>query len=177
MSDAPTAPRIRPALPGDAAAIARIRVDSWRATYAGIVPAAILDRMDVGRNETWAAGLIDQPPPRATLVIEGLDGTVKGYALAAPSRDDDVPGLGEIEAIYLDPEARGTGLGRPLLEAAAGELAAAGFETGVLWVLTANQGARRFYERAGFRPDGAARSLDFDGTPIEEIRYRRALSA
>ena len=177
MSDAQRAPRIRAAVPADAPTIARIRIDSWRATYAGIVPAPILERMDLARNEAWITGLMDEPPPRATLVIEGRDGTVKGYALAAPSRDDDVPGFGEIEAIYLDPDARGIGLGRPLLEAAAANLAAAGFATAVLWVLTGNEGARRFYERAGFRPDGAARSLDFDGTSIEEIRYRRALSA
>ena len=94
-----------------------------------------------------------------------------------PDRARQELAAGEIEAIYLAPEARGTGLGRPLLEAAAAGLARAGFATAVLWVLTANEEARRFYERAGFRPDGAARSLDFDGTPIEEIRYRRALSA
>ena len=171
-----TGPRIRVAVPGDAAAIARIRVDSWRTTYAAIVPASILDRMDVERNETWIAGLIDQPAPRATLVVEAPAGTVRGYALAAPGRDADVDGLGELEAIYLAPEARGTGLGRPLLEAAVAGLERAGFETVVLWVLTANAGARRFYERAGFRPDGAARSLDFDGVPIEEVRYRRNAS-
>jgi GNAT superfamily N-acetyltransferase len=176
MSEPGGAPSIRPAVPGDAAAIARIRVDSWRTTYAGMIPATILDRMDVSRNETWISGLIEQPRPRATLVVEGPDGTVKGYALAAPCRDDDVPGFGEIEAIYLEPAARGSRLGRPLLEAAAGTLAGSGFETAVLWVLTRNEGARRFYERAGFTPDGAIRSIDFDGTPVEEIRYRRAIS-
>jgi ribosomal protein S18 acetylase RimI-like enzyme len=177
MSGSGGAPRVRPATPGDAAAIARIRVDSWRTTYAGMIPATILDRMDVSRNEAWISGLIEEPPPRATLVVEGPDHTVKGYALAAPCRDDDVPGFGEIEAIYLEPAARGSGLGRPLLEAATGTLAGSGFETAVLWVLTANEGARRFYERAGFRPDGSTRDIDFDGTPLEEIRYRRATSA
>jgi RimJ/RimL family protein N-acetyltransferase len=39
-------------------------------------------------------------------------------------------------------------------------------------VLTDNARARRFYEAAGWRPDGTVRILDFDGTPIEEIRYR-----
>jgi len=39
------------------------------------------------------------------------------------------------------------------------------------------EGSRvRAYERGGFRPDGAVRTLDVDGTPIEEIRYRRAES-
>ena len=29
---------LRPARPGDAAAIAKVHVETWRATYAGIVP-------------------------------------------------------------------------------------------------------------------------------------------
>lgn len=173
----PPAPRIRAATAADVTAIARIRIDSWRATYAGIVPAPILERMDLARNEAWIAGRIAEPGRRGTLVVEDAAGRVRGYALTAPCADEDAAGLGEVEAIYLAPGARGSGLGRPLLEAAAADLLASGFETAVLWVLTDNLGARRFYERAGFQPDGAARVLDFDGTPIEEIRYRRALSA
>lgn len=146
---------------------------SWRATYAGLIPATILDRMDVDRDEAWVGGLIAAERPRSTLVVEDGAGQVAGYALAAPCRDDDAAGLGELEAIYLDPGARGRGLGRPLLHAAVEALAADGFRAVVLWVLTANEGARRFYEPAGFRSDGAVRTLDFDGTPVEEIRHRR----
>lgn len=54
------------------------------------------------------------------------------------------------------------------------ELHRRGLEAAVLWVLTANEPARRFYARAGFESDGAARDIDFDGTPIEEVRYRRS---
>ncbi|MEO7663693.1 MAG: GNAT family N-acetyltransferase [Candidatus Limnocylindrales bacterium] len=174
--------RIRPAVPDDARGIAEIRVASWRATYGGIVPAAILDGMDGGRNETWLAERIADPGASITLVTEGIGErlagyALAGYALAGPCRDDDGDSLGEIEAIYLDPEVRGRGLGRPLLEAAAVALRAAGFRIHVLWVLTANDPARRFYERAGFSTDGASRMLDFDGTPIQEIRYRRSGSA
>ena len=173
----PTAgPVVRAATVADARAIATIRLASWRATYAGIVPAALLDRMDLARNETWIAGRVADPQGQGTLVVEDAEGHVAGYALTGPARDDDAAGLGELGAIYLDPDARGRGFGRPLLDAALEELAAAGFGTVVLWVLTANASARRFYERAGFRPDGAVRTLDFDGTPIEEIRCRRAES-
>jgi len=169
-------PVVRAAVAADAHAIATIRLSSWRATYAGIVPAALLDRMDLARNEAWISGRLADPRGQSTLVVEDEPGRIAGYALTAPARDDDAAGLGELEAIYLDPGARGQGLGRPLLEAALAELAKAGLGTVVLWVLTANASARGFYERAGFRPDGAVRTLDFDGTPIEEIRYRRAES-
>lgn len=167
-------PRIRDAVAADARAIAEIRVASWRAAYAGIVPASILDGLHVERTDAWMSARIDDPGTRGTLVIEGDDGRPAGYALIAPTTDADAAGLGEVEAIYLAPDARGRGLGRPLLDAAADRLADGGFRVAVLWVLTANLPARRFYERAGWAPDEAARMLDFDGTPIEEIRYRRS---
>jgi L-amino acid N-acyltransferase YncA len=164
--------RVRVAVVDDAAAIARIRVESWRATYAGIVPAPILERMDAATFAERLAGRLDAAD-HGVLVTQQLDGAIAGFAIAGECRDDDVIRAGEIHAIYLAPEQRGRGLGVPLLEAACAWLADRGFATVVLWVLTANAPARRFYERQGFVQDGAARMLDFDGTPIEEIRYRR----
>jgi hypothetical protein len=38
---------IRRARPADAPAIARVRIDSWRSTYRGIMPDAYLDGMQV----------------------------------------------------------------------------------------------------------------------------------
>ena len=38
---------IRRAHPGDAPAIARVRIDSWRTTYRGIMPDVYLDGMQV----------------------------------------------------------------------------------------------------------------------------------
>lgn len=170
------APVVRAAKVADARAIAEIRVASWRATYPGLVPDVTLERMDVDRDEARFRVKLADPRQRA-FVVEDRNGHVAGFVLSAAARDEDAAGLGEVQAIYLDPAARGRGLGRPLLDAALADLAGAGLATVVLWVLTANVPARRFYERAGFRLDGAARILDFDGTPVEEIRYRRADSA
>jgi len=169
-------PIVRPATVADARAIAEIRIASWRATYDGIVPATILDRMDVDQGEARIGGWLADDR-HCAFVVEAAPGRVAGYVLASAARDDDARGLGEVQAIYLDPAARGRNLGRPLLEAALAALAGLGFSTVILWVLTANAAARRFYERAGFRLDGATRLLDFDGTRVEEIRYRRIDSA
>ena len=174
--------RIRDAVASDAATLARIKVSSWRITYAGIVPAAILERLDVTRNEAIFTARIAAGEEQGTLVIEddaefvSEAGPVVGYALVGPCTDAAAVGLGEVQAIYLDPDARGQGFGRALLEAALSRLSTAGFSVAVLWVLTDNHPARRFYERNAFAPDGGARILDFDGTPIEEIRYRRPIA-
>lgn len=45
----------------------------------------------------------------------------------------------------------------------------------LLWVLKGNARARRFYERAGFRPDGAEEPFEVEGVAVPEVRYVRAL--
>lgn len=175
MTQAPF--QVRDATVADAPALAAIRIRAWRATYVGIVPAAVLEHMNLDRNTAFFAARAETPHGQETLVIEEEAGTPNGYALTGPCADVDAAGLGEIEAIYLDPDARGRGLGSALLAVAMTRLGDAGFASAVLWVLTANGPARRFYERHGFTLDGTARMLDFGGTPIEEVRYRRTVAA
>jgi RimJ/RimL family protein N-acetyltransferase len=162
---------VRLATTADAEAIAVVHVDSWRAAYRGIVPDSVLDRLSVERRAAVWRETIKRPGDERVWVVE-RDRRVIGFAATSPARDDDVAaGTGEVAAIYLDPAAWSTGLGRQLFGAAVDDLGRRKFGPLVLWVLTANRRARRFYEAAGWRPDGTTRMLDFDGTPIEEIRY------
>jgi len=163
---------VRAAVQADAQRIAEINVRSWQAAYAGIVPAAILDGMEVeSRRATWLERMADLG--QRTLFVGELRGRVEGYVLSGPYRDHDLPELtGEVYAIYVDPPKQGRGMGRALLDAAARELRSAGFQPLVLWVLTANVPGRRFYEACGWKDDGFERPIDFDGTPVDEVRYR-----
>jgi GNAT superfamily N-acetyltransferase len=162
---------VRPALPGDASAIARIHVRSWRAAYAGIVPQPILDGLSAQRRAEFWLDAIANTTNDPKWVVE-RDGRILGFAATGPARDDDLPPQsGEVHAIYVDPDAWSTGLGRALFATAVEDLAGRGFGGLVLWVLTDNARGRRFYEAAGWRPDGTRRVLDFGGTPIEEMRY------
>jgi L-amino acid N-acyltransferase YncA len=162
---------VRRATAADAEAIAVVHVDSWRAAYRGIVPEPILDGLSVERRAQFWRESIAAEPEGPKWVVE-RNGRVFGFAAGGAARDDDVAtGTGEVYAIYLDPGAWSQGLGRRLFAAAVDDLRRHGFGPLVLWVLTANARGRRFYEAAGWRPDGSSRMLDFDGTPIEEIRY------
>jgi ribosomal protein S18 acetylase RimI-like enzyme len=163
---------VRAAIPDDAGRIAEVNVRSWQAAYAGIVPDAILTRMEAEpRRLTWLERIVDLG--QRTLLVAALDGRVEGYVLSGPTRDHDLPDLaGEVYAIYVDPPAQRRGIGRALLDAASGELREAGFEPLVLWVLTANTLGRGFYETCRWQPDGSTRPIDFDGTPVDEVRYR-----
>ncbi|NMO37509.1 hypothetical protein HG826_28780 [Streptomyces sp. GMY01] len=53
----------------------------------------------------------------------------------------------------------------------AADCAADGRPRMFLWVLKGNTRARRFYERAGFRADGAEEPFEADGVTVPEVRY------
>jgi ribosomal protein S18 acetylase RimI-like enzyme len=59
-----------------------------------------------------------------------------------------------------------------LFEHAVNDLAERGFRTGMLWTLATNDRAKRFYERAGWRLDGAEKTDRMDEFELNEVRYR-----
>lgn len=66
---------------------------------------------------------------------------------------------GELNAMWMEPEQRGTGLGGQLLRAALASAAAGGYRSVRLWVTDGNLGASTLYERAGFRRTGRTEPL------------------
>ena len=170
---------VRPARVADAEAVARIRIASWRGAYRGIVPDAVLDGLDLAaETATWRDRLHDQAVVKvsvADLVEPPASPRLVGYVTEGPARGDDVDGLGEIWAVYVDPEAQRRGVGRALMEAAVRGLAVRGFAEAVLWVFEANATARGFYEHLGWAPDGAAKAFEIGGAAPIEVRYRRRL--
>jgi L-amino acid N-acyltransferase YncA len=167
---------VRPATPQDASAIAAVHVASWQVAYRGLLPDELLDGLDLERRRAVFERLLTDGRPRQGVVVAEADGCVTGFAHTVPSRDDDADELtGEVTSIYAVAGAWGSGTGRALMAAAIEQLRAAGFRTVTLWVLDSNDRARRFYERAGFALDGAAKEEELAGTPIREVRYRREL--
>ena len=59
---------IVPAGPGDADALAKLHVETWRETYAGLLPAGYLGAMDVKRHaKRWRAQLAASVKPAPVL--------------------------------------------------------------------------------------------------------------
>ena len=157
----------------DADAIAAVHVASWRTAYRGIVPDRVLDGLDVGRRaEGWRRGLRDSPDGDLVAVAL-IDGRLCGFVRAGPREGDET--TGEIHAIYVDPQTWGQGLGGALLDFAERDLVNRGLSNGMLWAFAANDRARRWYERKGWRHDGTETTMDFDGTPVPEVRYIKEL--
>ncbi|MFI2779683.1 GNAT family N-acetyltransferase [Streptomyces sp. ALB3] len=169
--------RIRDMCLDDCAAVADIRVRGWRWAYTGLIPQGYLDAMDAGEDaERRHARLIAQGGP-VNLVAGAPGAAVTGWACYGPCRDASArPGSAELYALYVHPDRVGTGTGRALLTEAVARARADGFDAMSLWVLEENRRARRFYERAGFRPDGAAEAFEAGGALVPEVRYVRTLT-
>jgi len=169
---------IRPATVEDAAAVAAVHVGSWRAAYRGIVPQEHLDGLDVACGTELLRRHLAGPAEGEGVLVATDGGRVVGFVNFGPYRDGEVmhPSEGEIRAIYADAAHWGTGAGRLLMAAALRELAAQGRLTVRLWVLSANERARRFYARAGFAADGAVDVFRVKGggdltVELDEVRY------
>ena len=184
-------PRIRLATVDDAEGINRCHVGGWKVHYRGILPDAVLDAIDPEERlaaRRHALGEGAWPGVRNWVLEE--DGAIRGWASAGPCRDDDLapPGgvapseappadvVHELYAIYLDPELVGRGYGRALMQHCVAEARAAGHREMVMWVLTGNERARRFYAAAGFAPDPRIDAAPFGETGQTKLRLRRALA-
>jgi ribosomal protein S18 acetylase RimI-like enzyme len=160
---------IRTADIDDAAAIAKVHVDTWRTTYGGIIPQNYLDGLTVQNRSVGWLRLLERTAGLTTLVSEDHDGQVVGFISAGPIRHRDTRFQAEISSLYVLKRFQGTNHGRRLFLAAAERMAKAGYKGLFLWVL-ANNPARGFYERlGGMQVSEAHRS--FAGKPLHEIGY------
>ena len=164
-------PRLRPARPADAAAIARVHVETWRTTYAGTLPDTFLRRLSVPEHTArWTRML--RPGGDTVLVVEDGGAGIVGFGSAGPARQDQMPAgdwQGEIYTLYLLTDWQGRGLGRALIHGLFDRLAEAGLVHVALWVVAANP-TRFFYEAMGGRTI-ARRSEPYAGIMLDEIAY------
>ena len=169
---------VRAADPRDAETVARIHIETWRLAYAHSFPQARLDRLATGldgRVQFWHETIASNENSRVLVACQ--EARIIGFASGGTTRDEgaDPAREGELYAIYVLPEAWGTGVGRALNARLLALLRADGFEEAVLWVLDDNPRARRFYELAGWRLDGGVKEDTFLDTPVREVRYRIVL--
>lgn len=180
---------IRSASAADAAQVAGVQRESWRAAYDGIIAREIIDEVmmpDEGARVRQT--FLTRPWQRMIAAVDERAGVV-GYASFGPEVDvlgapwphpptkgGEAGQVGELYALYVHPDWWSTGTGRALMDRVLARTRRAAYPEIVLWVLEGNARARRFYQRAGFAPDGASNVLHRLGT-VNEVRYRRFLDA
>ncbi len=159
---------VRRATKEDAAALARVQVESWRTTYGGIVPDRFLAEMnETTQAQRWRAQWADVAGH--IFVAEDIDhphavcGFVCGGKLRMPVEAFD----GEMYAIYLVKAWQRRGLGRRMLAELSNSMHAAGFASLLAWVLKANP-ALKFYEALGAKKV-AEKTIDIGGEDLAEV--------
>ncbi len=154
--------------------VSGIRVRGWQHAYRGLMPQPYLDRLSVGADAERRRARFAEGNGSVVNLVAERDGAVVGWAAYGPYRDGGRrTGDAELYALYVDPARLGGGIGRALLTESAERCRA--YPRMFLWVLKENASARRFYERAGFRPDGAEEPFEVDGVAVPEVRYVRTL--
>ncbi len=162
---------VRPAVIDDARAIAEVHVASWRSTYRGIFPDAMLDGLSVKTRESfWRDSLTAPATPKVTTLV-GCDegGNVVAFVSGGKERTGELGCDAEIYAIYLREEAQGKGLGTSLVRQLVHELDARGFGSLSVWVLDLNP-SRKFYERLGGSVI-AQKEIEQGGRSFIEVAY------
>jgi len=162
---------VRRAVVDDALAIARIHVLTWQSAYRGIIPQDVLDGLSIPKRlEMWGDRL--NRLEHSIWVLEA-DGEIQGWATVGPSRDADLKDAAELYGIYLAPQYWSKGLGSLLYRRAEEAMGGYGRPEFTVWVLEANSRARRFYERNGYKPDGATRTATQENVSLTELRHRK----
>ena len=176
MSEPRSEVRVRVAVPADAPDVARVQVEAWRERYADLLPAELVDAMNVDDfAERWTSSL-QRPGDARNRVLVALDGDdVRGFAVTGPAADPDTDPIadGEINELVVEPSHRRRGHGSRLLQAAVETLRSDRFTRGTLWLASPDDDARRFVTEAGWAPDGAHRELDLRGDGAVRVKQIR----
>lgn len=159
---------IREPVQADVEGMARVHVESWRETYRGQMPDAVLD--DPGlldrRRGMWSSFFTPENRRRYRVAVADQDGRIVGIAMVGPSRDDDRPDGLHLFVLYTYASLHGRGAGAGLLDAVLDP-----GESASLWVADPNPRAQAFYRKHGFSPDGSSTTDEDLG--VTEIRMVR----
>lgn len=121
------------------------------------------------RYASFLGSQLDEPD--VVILVAELDGEVVGYTYSGVEDYDYMALRGPAGALYdivVDPEHRGRGVGRMLLEATLAALAARGAPRFVLSTAEQNLSAQRLFARAGFRRTMIEMTRELDGLPDDK---------
>jgi GNAT superfamily N-acetyltransferase len=162
---------IRRARPGDAASIAGVRIDAWRASYRGLVPDSYLDHLKPEDSvKMWEQVLGASSDAACTFVAEA-GGEIIGFASGMTLAESRFGCDAELSAICVLPDEQRKGLGKRLLANVAATLIGAGATGLMAWVLTKNEGAREFFSALGAEQLYEQTFTWDDGSELDETGF------
>jgi GNAT superfamily N-acetyltransferase len=109
-------------------------------------------------------------PGRLWVAETGGDGGDSGVTVGTVALTDEGDGLGQVRWFLVAPEARGTGLGRTLLQTLVDHARARDLQHLKLWTVHMLDAAAHLYTAAGFRCTERHPTRQF-GQDLDELRY------
>jgi L-amino acid N-acyltransferase YncA len=167
-----TTVEVRPAHESDVETMAALYVTAARQGWAHIYGERNLETVQPPVDHL--RGEMASTDPRQQVLVADREGRVIAYAVVRPSQDEDADSsrVGELDALYCDPQVWGQGIGRTLMASAIDALRRSGFAEATLWTSKDNHRPRRIYEVAGWTLDGTTRDKPWRGATWRELRYR-----
>ncbi|HXH69554.1 MAG TPA: 3-deoxy-manno-octulosonate cytidylyltransferase [Pyrinomonadaceae bacterium] len=131
----------------DALAVAKVHVQSWRKSFAGIVPQEFLDNLKVEKRTKAFEQGFGEANYKMFVAENSIDGIV-GFADFGKARESEFAFEAELYAIYLLREFQGKGIGENLFRLCQKEMIADGFNSMYLMALEVSP-YKSFYEKMG----------------------------
>lgn len=160
---------IREARLDDARGIARVHTESWQISYRGILPDAVLDKIDVGQRLASRERILQARSGLHLVAYDVTHGDIVGFCDAGASRGEPRYD-GEVYAIYFAHHAKRYGLGSEMFDQVRDWLPTCKMQSMIVWVLANNPHACRFYEAMGGRV-GHTKQTQVGGFPVLEQAY------
>ena len=144
---------IRLARKDDCTDIAKVYVNTWRASYAGTLPDHILVGMDPEKLMITFSRILSKSK-EVLLVAEDEKSGIIGMGSAGSNRVQNQDYVGEVYTLYVHPDFQNIGVGKLLLSRLFNELTKCKIYSALIWVLGVNP-SRFFYEAMGGKLIGA----------------------
>ena len=155
----------------DVAAIAALHADSWRSAYRGMLPDAFLDHdVFADRAAVWRERFDDADTQPVTLtIVAELDGDMVGFSHSIADEDGEWGTL--LDNLHVREATKRLGIATRLMAETAAWLEERSPTSGLyLWVLEANEPARKFYDALEGRVAGSGVSHEGGGS-APSLRY------
>ena len=161
---------MRPAVPSDAEAVARVQLTTWRTAYAEVLPPEALALDPASVAAAWEQAVTSPPSARHRLLV-ALDGDeVVGLAASEPTEEG-----GELTELLVEPRWGRRGHGSRLLAATVDLWREDGVERAVTWVFEQDAVLAGFLESAGWGPETIGRTAVVGARTVRQRRWHTSL--
>ena len=160
--------RVRKATIKDIESIVKIKLNSWRETYKGIVNDEYLNNMDYQENYNKFKKEIENPNSKKQNYVITKNNKVIGYCKFAILKNDIYDS--QIYAIYIDNKFKNKGYGTILLNYVKEYLKTQKCKNMILWCIYRNYPSRFFYKKKGGKEEKKMLSV-IGKQKIYEISY------